>query len=342
MKIGGIETSFFLLAQYLRSKGYEVGVRYSVIAPMQLERYKKAGIDIKLQRPELCDILFIGSVWRRPKQITAKVIVQQVHADWSDEFWKDSPEARRLLKSADIETDVFAPVSKSAASFVAENVTKPIIVMNNIAPEASKIEAKQNSGLTIAAFTRMSTEKGLNNYEALRDRLRELNISADLRVYTNGTAPEGWTAYEPVPDIRTELSDINFVASLADTESFGYTIAEANSCGIPCIIKRTNSTGEFFDDRSNIIVDDVSTLERKDLRRKISVQYTLSELSQKSIDTAMEQLGKLSTKKCIIKVVRGFHDLEAKKKRRLGEVFVVSKPRAKQLLANKINLVEVV
>lgn len=340
MKIGGIETSFFLLAQYLKSKGYEVGVRYSVIAPMQNKRYKDAGIDIKMMRPEHCDILFIGSVWRRPKQIISRLVVQQVHADWSDEFWNNSLEAKRLLKAADLESDVFAPVSNSAASFVAENVRKPIIVMNNIAPKEHNINHKKSKKLVIAAFTRMSTEKGLKNYEALRDRLNELNIPADLRVYTNGEAPDGWTAHEPVPDIRTELGKVDYVASLADTESFGYTIAEANACGVPCIIKSTNSTDEFYDDENNIILYKPSYLQEKDLERNIKVKYNLRKKTEKSVDKAMKELEKLADSKCIIKCMRSFKDLTAGKERLMGEVFAVSNKRAQELMKHELKLVE--
>ena len=162
-----------------------------VVAPMQLERYKKAGIDIRRQRPENCDILFIGSVWRRPKQVRARLTVQQVHADWTDKFWDGAKEAVKLLGYADKECDVFLPVSKSAASFVKKHTTKPIIVMNNLAPEQTKITHVKNNKLVIAAFTRMSKEKGLKNYQALRKRITELGIDAEFRVYTNGEAPKG-------------------------------------------------------------------------------------------------------------------------------------------------------
>lgn len=342
MKIGGIETSFYNLAQYLKSKGYEVGVRYTVIAPMQLERYKKAGIDVSMQKKETCDILFIGSVWRRPKQIISKVVVQQVHADWSDEFWNDSPEAKKLLREADLESDAFAPVSNSAAGFVAEHTRKPIVVMNNLAPKSSKINRKKSDKLVIGAFTRMSTEKGLKNYEALRDRLKDLNIDAELRVYTNGIAPEGWIAHEPVPDIRTELRELSFVASLADTESFGYTIAEANSCGVPCIIKQTNSTDEFYDNKSNIILSRMYMLSEKDLKRKIKVNYTLCESSEKSIDKAMKQIEKLKSTRTILKCLRTFKDLESGNQRYMGEIFTVSNKRAKELLKHELNLVSAI
>lgn len=342
MKIGGIETSFFNLAQYLKSKGYEVGVRYTVIAPMQMERYKKAGIDVSIQKKESCDILFIGSVWRRPNNITARLVVQQVHADWSDDFWDGAPVGIKLLEGAEAGCDIFAAVSKSSANFVSEQTDKQVIVMNNVAPKAKETIRFKKDKLVIAAFTRMSTEKGLKNYEALRDRLKELKVDAELRVYTNGDAPKGWKAYEPVPDITTVLPDIDFVASLADTESFGYTIAEANSCSVPCIIKRTHSTAEFFSDKSNVIVDTIADLEIKALRRKSRINYTLYNDTSKNIDKTMKQLEKLAAKKCIIKSMRSWKDLEAKKNRYAGEVFAVTNKRAKELLSNKFKIVEII
>lgn len=341
MKIGGIETSFFHLAQYLKDQGYDVGVRYSVIAPMQQERYKAAGIDVSMVKSEVCDILFIGSVWRRPKQVIAKLVVQQVHADWSDPFWGDNNSAPGLIKSADKECDIFAAVSESSASYVRKYTNKEVIVMNNLAPSQTKIKRNKNNRIVIGAFTRMSTEKGLSNYEALRDRLKEIAIDAELRVYTNGDTPNGWTAYDPVPDIRTELPHIDFVASLADTESFGYTIAESNSCGVPCIIKRTNSTGEFFDSADNIILSDISELNKSDIKNTSVFSYTLRKSTEKSVDSSIIYLESLTARKCTIKCMRGFRDIKAGKQRRMGELFTVSAERAAELLNHELNIVEV-
>ena len=341
-KIGGIETAFYNLSQYLTAKGYEVGVRYNRVAAMQIQRYREAGIDIKREQQEVCDILIIGSVYRRPRNIFGRVVVQQVHADWSDEFWNGADVAKKLIAKASLESDLFAGVSKSSSKFVADLVDTPVIVMNNLAPEQSEhIYNSGNKKLVIAAFTRMTSEKGLKNYEALRDRLKELKIDAELRVYTSGDAPDGWQAYEPVPDIRTEFPQIDFVASLADTESFGYTIAEANSCSIPVIIKRSNSTCEFFDDESNLIIDKVSDITEKDLYRKYKSNYKLREISEKSIDEGMKTIEKLVKKKVILKSNKTFYDVKAKKQRLAGEIFSVPTSRAKELLRNKIKLVQV-
>lgn len=337
MKIGGIETSFFIFANYLKSKGHDVSVRYSVCDPMRLKKYRDAGIDIDREKKEICDILFVGSIYRHPKLVTAKLTVQQIHADYSDPFWEGAVEGVRLIKTYGEESDVFCPVCESSAGFIESFVTKPIIVMNNLAPEKQIIKKKKNNKLVIAAFTRMSTEKGLKNYEALRDRLQELNIESELRCYTTGEVPDGWIAKEPVPDIRTELSDIDFVASLADTESFGYTIAEANSCGIPCIIKRTNSTKEFYSDKNNIIMDSVSSLIKKDLCRKM-LNYDLYDKTKKSVDDGMKQLESMVYMRDIIIVMKGFYDIQARKNRLRGETISVSRDRANELLNHEANI----
>lgn len=341
VKIGGIETSFFLLSQYLTKSGYDVSVRYSRADPMRVKRYKDFGIDIRPMEKESCDILIIGSIYMIPNLIHAKVMVRQIHANWSDDYWwKQKAGIIRMLQVADNTADMFLPVSKSSASFVSQYVTKPVQVMYNLAPEKTAIKRTLGDKLVIASFTRMTGEKGLKNYEKLRDKLKALKIDAELRVYTNGEAPSGWNKHEPVPDIRTELTDVDFVASLADTESFGYTIAEANSCGIPCIIKRTNGTKEFFDDVSNIILDDVDNLTKKQLTIKRKVTYNLPTITKQSIDETMKELKRLASKKCIIRSVRAFKDMEAKKMRSTGEIFAVSKERAKQLLNNDIKVAE--
>ena len=338
-KVGGIETSFFELAKFLKSNNYDVGVRFNVINPMQLERYKEAGIDVRHEVPELCDILIIGSIWRRPKMIKAKVTVQGVHADWTDKFWNGAASAINMISNANKEVDIFACVSKSSAEFVKRIATKPIIVMHNLAPEKTAIKRTKSDVVRFGAFTRMTAEKGLKNYQEFRERVKSLGIKAEFNVWTPGEAPTGWEKHEPIPDIRTALKDIDMVVSLADTESFGYTIAEANSCGVPCVIKRTNSTSEFFSDKDNLILDTMSNFSEKDLHRTIK-GYQLRVETEKSVLEAIKSFEKLASQKCIIKVTRQFKDIQANKNRPMGEIFSVNIKRAKELLSNKNNIVE--
>lgn len=344
MKIGGIETSFYNLAQYLKAKGHEVGVRYSIASDMQLSRYKAADIDIRAVKQETCDVLLIGSIWKQPQLINAKLTVQQVHADWSDKFWKGAPSALQMIHKANKTVDMYACVSDSSGRFVSKATNKPIITMNNLAPDKSKTTRKLHGNstkkLVFAAFTRMTSEKGLKNYQAFRKRVEELGINAEFRVYTNGDAPDGWKLYEPVPDIRTELPAVDFVCSLADTESFGYTIAEANSCSVPCVIKRCNSTAEFWSDKDNLILDNVEDFSAKDLSKKVT-SYNLRSRTEKSVDDAIETFSKMKDERCIIRSMRSFYDLESKVSRHKGEIFNVSKKRASELLSNKLKLVEV-
>ena len=337
--IGGIETSFFELAQYLKSKGYNVGVRFGVASPLQLSRYRAAGIDVRHEVPEICDILIIGSIWRRPKMINAKLIVQGVHADWTDTFWNGAASGLNMVSRADKEVDIFACVSKSSAEFVKRIATKPVIVMYNLAPEKTHIKRSKSDVVRFGAFTRMTAEKGLKNYQAFRERILELGINADFKAFTPGDAPDGWEYNEPVKDIRTAFNGIDYVVSLADTESFGYTIAEANSCGIPCIIKRTNSTSEFFSDKDNLILDDVQDFDKKSLKLKVS-SYTLRERTEASVDEAMAMFKSIINGRQLLKVTRSYWDIKVKKQRGIGEVFAADIKRAKELLSNENNIVE--
>lgn len=335
MKIGGIETSFYNLARYLKAKGHDVAVRATKIDPLQLERFE--GIDIGFEKVETCDVLFIGSVWRAPQKITSKIRVQQCHADWSDDFWNGGGGARQMIARADKSVDEYLCVSQSSADWVKKLTSKRVGVMYNLAPERTELEKVKHKGLVFSAFTRMSAEKGLKNYQAFRNRISELNIKAEFRVYTNGDAPDGWSLREPVKDIKTELADVDFVCSLADTESFGYTIAEANSAGVPCVIKRCNSTQEFFNDKNNLILDDCTNFTKKDLRRKIS-SYDLYDKTAKNIDENLERLEKLTRQRCIIRVKRRFRDLTVNRTRNLGETLGVTNKRAKELI--KLDLAE--
>lgn len=337
--IGGIETSFFQLAQYLKRSGHNVGVRFGVSSSLQLQRYKEAGIDISQERNEACEILLIGSIWRQPKMIAAKLTVQQIHADWSDKFWNGAGSGLQMINRADNNVDMYACVSESSGSFVRKATKKQVIVMNNLAPVKSVVKRSKGDKVVFGAFTRMTSEKGLNNYQAFRERVLQLCINAEFKVFTSGDAPDGWEHNEPIKDIRTVFSGVDYVVSLADTESFGYTIAEANSCGIPCIIKRCNSTKEFFSDKDNLILDDVQDFDKKSLNLKVS-SYTLRERTEASVEGAMAIFKGMIKGRQILKVRRAYWDIKAKKQRGIGEVFAVDKDRAKELLSNENNIVE--
>ena len=337
--IGGIETSFFQLAQYLKQSGHNVGVRFGVSSSLQLQRYKEAGIDISPERNEACDILLVGSVWRQPKMIAAKLTVQQIHADWTDKFWNGAGSGLQMINKADNNVDMYACVSESSAVFVRKATNKQVIVMNNLAPAKSVVKRSNGDKVVFGAFTRMTAEKGLKNYQAFRERVLELGINAEFKVFTSGDAPDGWEHNEPIKDIRTVFSGIEYVVSLADTESFGYTIAEANSCGIPCIIKRCNSTNEFFSDKDNLILDDVQDFDKKSLKLKVS-SYTLRGRTEASVDEAMAIFKRIVKGRQLLKVRRAYWDIKAKKHRGVGEVFAADKERAKELLSNDIKIVE--
>ena len=337
--IGGIETSLFQLAQYLKQSGHNVGVRFGVSSSLQLQRFREAGIDISQERNEVCDILLIGSIWRQPKMIAAKLTVQQIHADWTDKFWNGAGSALKMINRADNNVDIYACVSESSAVFVSKATNKQVIVMNNLAPSKSVVKRSKGDKVVFGAFTRMTAEKGLKNYQEFRKHVKSLGIKAEFNVWTPGEAPTGWEKHEPIPDIRTALKDIDMVVSLADTESFGYTIAEANSCGVPCVIKRTNSTSEFFSDKDNLILDTMSNFSEKDLHRTIK-GYKLRGETEKSVLDAVKSFEKLASQKCIIKVTRQFKDIQANKNRPMGEIFSVNIKRAKELLSNKNNIAE--
>lgn len=333
-KIGGIETSFYQFAQWLKIKGYEVGVRYDWSDPLQVKRYRQAGIDFQPLKKESADILIVGSIWKQPQQITARLVVQQVHADWSDTYWsKDS--GVELIRKAEKKVDVFAAVSESAAQFVRQHTSKAVIVMNNLAPDKRLISRSKQPKTVFAAFTRMTAEKGLKNYQTLREHVLSMGIDAEFRVFTNGDAPKGWEAYEPVVDITKVLGEVDYVCSLADTESFGYTIAEAQSCGVRTIIKKANSTNEFFE---SIVLENILDLKKSDLKKK-PPRYRLRGQTEDNIIQAMRKLKAMRSDRQMLRVTRPFTDLTAMTYRNLGDTFVADKARAKELLSNKAKIV---
>lgn len=138
-------------------------------------------------------------------------------------------------------------------------------------------------------------------------------------------------------DITTVLPEIDYVCSLADTESFGYTIAEANACGVPCIIKKANSTLEFFDPEANIILHDVKQLTELKTGKK---KYDLDTTTRKSVDEAMELYKDLASRKSIIRVMKPFFDVQAQQHRRVGDIVSLEMDRASELISNSYRIAE--
>lgn len=74
--------------------------------------------------------------------------------------------------------------------------------------------------------------------------------------------------------------------------------------------------------------------------RDIEAVYVEAVDNRDTVELWREAIEKSMSSKCILRVMKTFHDKHTNKEHRLGELFIVPTERAAELLANKMKLVE--
>mgnify|MGYP003509219024 CR=1 FL=1 len=127
-----------------------------------------------------------------------------------------------------------------------------------------------------------------------------------------------------LPPDSTQLSDMPREALIKEMAKYKHVIAEgrclmeAQTLGAKCEVPQYN---------------DIEAVYIKPLDSKQSIQYWEAPLQAHATANAS---------KCIIKVMKSYKDITTGTERKVGEVYSVSKSRAEELLANKLNLVEII
>jgi glycosyltransferase involved in cell wall biosynthesis len=230
-EIGGIET--FLLNFCKRfGEDYDITLVTRDISfdnAVMLSKYAK--VIIELTSPLECDICIITSVLvdrEYMSQIKYKEIYQMIHSDWTtmEDYWEGS------YVEYDPNTKYIA-VSKCARESFLKKFNRDSIIIPNLIDE-------EKPQLKLVSFTRLSEEKGYDLMIKLCDLFDKYNISYVWDVF--GTNPLNEIPYGnirlhgSIKEAQRIMRAYDYVVQLSKSESFCFTMYEAWTNHVPCLV----------------------------------------------------------------------------------------------------------
>jgi len=249
---GGIETWLYNIAKRWGST-HDITIYYDNADNKQLRRLQRLvrceeyiGQDIEVDTAIWCyDFLGFNTV-------KAKRKVHVVHADYGHRY--NFNKGNELIPMVD---EVYAVSLKAAASAERLFGRKVDVLYNPLSWEVPKEEA-----IKIISATRLTQEKGLERMVKLDKALDASVIEYTWEIYTPSYSDEKITSRfsdnvtfkKPIMSILERMKKSNFVVQLSDTESFGYTMVEAMTLGIPLVVTDIAVLPELGINKRNAII----------------------------------------------------------------------------------------
>ena len=225
--IGGIETWVINLAKrYGRSHKFAIvcgaSASYNIIKRLlpHVEVMVYTGQSVKTKKAIFCyDFMGLDTC-------EADEVIHVVHADHSvvslpnkipdgiDKFVSVSEVARQgLIKMAGVDSEVvYNPTCK---------------------PEPRRL-------IRLVSGTRLTSEKGLPRMKQLAHALDRAGVLYEWSIFTNYGNKESFSPNviyrEPTNDLLSYVAQSDYLVQLSDTESYGYSMVEALSIGIPLVV----------------------------------------------------------------------------------------------------------
>lgn len=345
-KIGGIETFLYEFFKALHNE-YDILFVYDEADPKQLLRYQEYVRCLKYNNQWFeCDKYLCAS---NQKNIADHVIAtsgeyyDMIHADFAAMGWKYQPHPK---------TTKHICVSNLVKKSIEQQDTKPCVTIYNLLEQP-----KPQKPIMILSAQRFSVEKGANEMKQFAQRLKAKNIPFVWVCFTDNKQGEedGIVYRKPVLDLQNYYQGFDYFASFSRTESYGYSLVEAMSCGLPLIVRDIPILDElgFVDgkngyklnhDMSNIdeVINKLSNRPKFTYKKLDSVQAWLDELGP--LNKYNDYLGQKNDG-VIVQAIANYYDLEQNEKKyaRLSpgmkeslNVWVTSRERADYLISQKL------
>lgn len=248
---GGIETWMFNIAKRW-GKTHDITIYFDNADDKQLRRLQRlvrceeyVGQDIEVDTAIWCyDFLGFNTT-------KAKRKIHVVHADYGHRYNFDKGD--ELIPKVN---EVYAVSRKAAISAERLFGRKVEVLYNPLSWEVPKEPIK------IISATRLTQEKGLERMVKLDKALDASGIEYTWEIYTPSYSDEkitkrfssNVTFKKPVMSILERMKKSNFVVQLSDTESFGYTMVEAMTLGIPLVVTDIAVLPELGVNKHNAII----------------------------------------------------------------------------------------
>lgn len=248
---GGIETWLFNIAKRW-GKTHDITIYFDNADDKQLRRLQRlvrceeyVGQDIEVDTAIWC-YDFLGFHTTK-----AKRKVHVVHADYGYRYRFNKGDG--LIQKVN---EVYA-VSRVAADSAEKLFGRKVEVLYN--PLSCETPRKP---ISIISATRLAWEKGLERMVKLDNALSRSGTDYHWEIYTPSYSDEKITSRfsknvtfkKPIMSILEKIKRSDFVVQLSDTESFGYTIVEAMTLGVPLVVTDISVLPELGINKNNAIL----------------------------------------------------------------------------------------
>ena len=227
-KIGGIETFLYNFFKLL-SPHYDITFVYGEADLDQLRRYRQFVKCIKFNNQKfICDKYLCASnqdnIADNVTSLSGEYI-DMIHADLSAMSWKYKPHKKTTKHIA---------VSNIAKRSIEMQDDKPCKVIYNLLDLEEPVKP-----LMIMSAQRMSEEKGEVEMKMFARRLKQKEIPFIWINFTDNKVGEedGILFKSCVLDIQNYYGLFDYFASFSRTESYGYSLVQAMSYGLPLIVR---------------------------------------------------------------------------------------------------------
>lgn len=329
LKIGGIETFFYYLAQKYKDK--DITIYYITGDVEQIKRIAKYVRIIKWTGERIkCKRLFITYQHDILPYVDFEELYFVAHADYK---------YQGIAPFVDDRVTKYFGVSKAVADTYAEISGKKVDVCYNplVIGEKKKV-------LHLISATRLSREKGGERIETLANLLDERGIPFTWEIYTDDVKKmksPNIVFRKPNLNIQPFISDADYLVQLSDTEGYCYAVWESLAMGTPVIVTDLpvfKEMGVVNGKNGFILNKDMTDIDID------SIYNGLEPFTYKpKQDKWAKMLGTAKTTYSIdlstnerVRCIMAYYDLEFDRLVKNGEIFVVNKPRADLLKSKKL------
>lgn len=248
---GGIETWLYNIAKRW-GKTHDITIYFDNADDQQLRRLQRlvrceeyVGQDIEVDTAIWC-YDFLGFHTTK-----AKRKIHVVHADYGYRYKFNKGD--ELIPKVH---EVYAVSRKAADSAEKLFGCKVDVLYNPLGWETPR------KPISIISATRLAQEKGLERMVKLDQALSGAGVDYHWEIYTPSYSDEKITSRfsnnvtfkKPIMSILEKIKKSDFVVQLSDTESFGYTIVEAMTLGVPLVVTNIAVLPELGINKHNAII----------------------------------------------------------------------------------------
>lgn len=330
--IGGIETFFYQLAK--KYKDYDITIYYKTADKEQLRRLKKYVRCIQYNGEHIkCERIFFNFNLDIIDNVEAKEYYQIAHGDYKAMRVKPNihPKLTNYLGVSQLVCDTYEEITgcKTKLCYNPIEVDKPQKVLHLI------------------SATRLTREKGKERIIKLGNILNASGVPYIWTIFTNDKNEinnQNIVYMKPRLDISNYIADSDYLVQLSDNEGYCYSVVESLILGTPVIVTDMPVMKEIGVNETNgFILDfDLTNVPIKEIYKGLpKFKYTPKKDNWKEFLIESKSTYKEENEMYKVKSRINFTDLEANKKRIIGEEFTCDKDRYEYLLNHKaVELIE--